>query len=517
MKLSAALSFLCILQATFLLSQPAAEELLRTTNNFENRLFERLSQGDTSHLGLLLAASGRVDSTTYAQHLAELEHILLSLDSARLRRKSPKKQVRKIFESVHDELLRKYALENQFVEIFETGNYNCVSATAVYCFMMDGLGIPYAVMESPNHVYAIAFVEDEQWVMESTDPQQGYYELDEDLYEEQLEALIAQKLITPEQAQSEKIDSILQSIFPNRPISTADLVSFQYANQAIYDFEDAKTYGAFQNALKSYLISRNAYQEQLFIESLGIWLGENDYENPVFFDAAAFFLNTDTIQNEPDFIENSFIYYGNQWLVDSITDKVYELMFEAYQAGTSAQRELRTKIAMIYHLIKAEKHGTQGNFVAAFEASASALRLLRHEDAITYALINLSQLQEQELWSPAQAADTMNAFQADYPEMQSHSKWNSFYAELLLQEIYQLLDIKAFAAIAKRRTEFERVMDNEKIEKLVSPRMIGMVYARLALHDYNKSKSLAAKTLQRGLQYAPNSSELKRYKKMLRL
>lgn len=517
MKISASIAILLVFSSFVLPGQPAARDLLVSQNDFERGLFEKMALGDTSHMGLLLASSGRADSMSHIQYLAVLDRIMLSLDSAKLRRKNPKKQIKKIFESVHEELLRKYELENQFIEIFESGNYNCVSATAVYCYMLNGLGIPFSVMESPNHVYAVAFIEDELWVMESTDPQQGYYEIDDDLYEEQLEQIIAQKLITPEQAQSEKIDSILQALFPNRSISTADLVSFQYANQAIYDYEKAGTFPVFQNALKSYLISRNAYQEQLFIESLGIWLGDNDYENPVFFDAAAYFLNTDTMQKQPDFVKNSFIYYGNQWLVDSISDRVYESMFKAYYAGTSANSELRKEIEMVYHLIKAEKLGTQGQFVAAYKASAKGMRLLRHEDAINYVLINLSQLQQQEIWSAAQAADTMYALQSWYEETRAFSKWNSFYAELLLQEIYYLLDYKEFTSIAKLRADFEAVMDNEDLEKMVSPRMIGMVYSRLALHDYNRSKAQAAQTIQRGFKYAPNSTELKKYQEMLRL
>ena len=110
-------------------------------------------------------------------------------------RKSTKKIVKTVFNTVHEQIFYKYELNNQFCEVFETGFYNCVSASGMYSYFFARLGIPHMMVQIPGHVYVMVMHDDETWVVESTDPQQGFYEIEMQSREETIQEYLAQKLI----------------------------------------------------------------------------------------------------------------------------------------------------------------------------------------------------------------------------------------------------------------------------------------------------------------------------------
>ena len=71
--------------------------------------------------------------------------------------KKEKKRIKFIYDAFHDTFLKKYNSSVFFSEIFKNGNYNCVTATALYCYVFEKLDIPYKVKDLPTHVYLIAY------------------------------------------------------------------------------------------------------------------------------------------------------------------------------------------------------------------------------------------------------------------------------------------------------------------------------------------------------------------------
>ncbi len=517
MKLWYLIGFLA-LGGTLCAQLPAPTELLRIDNAFERKAFEQLQQRDTNHLALLLAASGEMDSLRFQKYRNQLDLIFKELDSARLVRKKPSKQIEKLFESVHDELLVKYEFENQFVEIFERGYYNCVSATAVYSYMLGRMGIKHVIIETPDHVYAAANLQGEEWIMESTDPVQGFYEITEKDRERELDRLVEQKIITREQRFSDKLDSILQHLYPSDGISGSRLVSLQYLNQALYDLEDEKRWEGFQNSLKAYLLAPGEKQSLLLQESLGIWLAEEKIDNPVYYRAIAFFIGNDSSASHRKKVLEAFPYYGQLYLQDTLTPGQFDSITTAYQRGLYADPAGLGEIAVYSRLFKAQKRLDGGDAVAAYPFGRQAVLLdPQLKDARDQIMGVMGRIIVEQSWSNANILDSLRSLHSQVPLLRDEQLWNGIYGETILQEIFLLLDQNRLGAARKLRREFEKMMDDPALDAVVTKSLIGAVYARLALKDYNISKAAAAKTIRKGLEYAPMSSDLLRYKKMMRI
>ena len=71
--------------------------------------------------------------------------------------KHERKRIKRIYNTIHNTFLEKYNIEAHFSDIFINGNYNCVSATALYSYVFESLEIPYKIKETPTHVYLVVY------------------------------------------------------------------------------------------------------------------------------------------------------------------------------------------------------------------------------------------------------------------------------------------------------------------------------------------------------------------------
>lgn len=492
-------------------------DLLVARNRVDSVLFADIVKGDTALLDLLLAAGPVADTVEMQSDAQLLDQLFLSLDSAKLIRKSPKKIVQTIFETVHDGLLKKYEFENQFCEIFRTGYYNCVSATAVYSYMLGRLGIHHAIVEVPSHVYVVAGFEDEDWVMESTDPAQGYYKLSEKDREEQIDLLVTQKLITREQRDSPQLDSILDAMYPSETISVQRLVSIQYQNQGIYDTEDERYFEAFQNALRAYIINRGESNRLLLIETMGNWLDLEEYDHPVFLDAMCFYIALDTSAEFINAVVEAYPFYGQRYLESGLNEDQFASISRAFIDGLASSDSSIQEIVWLNRLFRAQKLLEKRNGLEAYPLAAQAFRYdPTDRDGKRLLLGSLGFISYYEQWSKSEILDTMALYQEKYPDIRE-VMWNSLYAELLLQSMEIELRNQNSVKVARLRTLFEELMDNTSLDKQISHATIASVYGRMALRDYNQSKTRARQTIQKGLEYAPGHPDLIRYGTMIGL
>ena len=80
------------------------------------------------------------------------------------------KQLKSVFEKTHTVFLKRYREQIFFPSVFETGEYNCVTATMLYVLILEKLKLPYAILEEPNHVYVIVYPDEDYIVFETTSP-----------------------------------------------------------------------------------------------------------------------------------------------------------------------------------------------------------------------------------------------------------------------------------------------------------------------------------------------------------
>lgn len=481
-------------------------ETLQFANDFERATFQKLSQGDTNYTALLLAASGRLDAGTAQAYSEKMEALYQSLDSAKLMRKSAKKIVKTIFNTIHDNLFVKYEEENQFCEIFETGYYNCVSATAMYSYMFKRLGVPYQIIEAPNHVYVMAYPKEETWVIESTDPQQGYYELADNSDELYVRYLIEQKMITESQASLRNPADIVNEFNPTAPIDYRRLAAIQYHNQAIYDSEANRFYEGIKNHLKARYIDPTADYTGVSYIFLS-WIEKEQYNNPQFFDILPWVFYTVTEEERLEML-NNLEYYGQQYNLGKLNEEQFNAFFDVldtvYSYNDSALKVVREK-RMLALTVMAIQNGQ------AKAASSNVRKLMdsnpsdfRHQSLF---LASLGLLINNGSWTDETALDSVEMLHNRYPELKDFGLWKNLVAELYLLEAVGAINRKNLSLAEKHLNRLEEILQGE-VPEAVNEELVAIAYSKVAHYSYRRSKSKALYWVEQGLRYSPNSSLL---------
>src|SRR5690349_14148654 len=157
-------------------------------SEFERETFQRFQKREANAFSLFMANGSllREDKIKESEQKFYDQVALLGKETSA---KKNDKRVKTIYDNLHAKLLSKYELKNRFEEVFYNGNFNCVSATALYALAFEKLGIPYGIKEEPSHVYLIAYPYAERIVLQTTSPSAGYYTVNDEFKQRYVKTL----------------------------------------------------------------------------------------------------------------------------------------------------------------------------------------------------------------------------------------------------------------------------------------------------------------------------------------
>jgi hypothetical protein len=79
-----------------------------------------------------------------------------------------------LYSKTHHRYLKNYEEYATFDELWDGGDYNCLTGTALYALLLDHFGYEYKVIETNYHIFLLAKVGDDQVLLEATDPINGF-------------------------------------------------------------------------------------------------------------------------------------------------------------------------------------------------------------------------------------------------------------------------------------------------------------------------------------------------------
>jgi tetratricopeptide (TPR) repeat protein len=141
----------------------------------EQRLFVDAGDGALDEFSLLAAsliASGenRIENLDrYEKSLARwIQELRPSIDFGQ----PMEKNAEKVFSFMHRRMLAGgYRLESTDLRaVFDKGQYNCISASVLYCCLADGIGLPCRGLETPGHAMCRVFLPNGRLDVETTCP-----------------------------------------------------------------------------------------------------------------------------------------------------------------------------------------------------------------------------------------------------------------------------------------------------------------------------------------------------------
>ena len=161
---------LTVLLIIFFLSQKSVAQ--EYTSKIEEIILNAYKKDSVNYnfLKSICAIDSTFSETNYSEYYKKLDDVIKTLPSKESKSKKETKRIKKVYDIIHSKFLKKYEANSIFTDIFKNGNYNCVTASAIYAYIFDKLDVPYHVKEAPSHVYLIAYPKTHNIYLETTAP-----------------------------------------------------------------------------------------------------------------------------------------------------------------------------------------------------------------------------------------------------------------------------------------------------------------------------------------------------------
>lgn len=463
---------------------------------FEQNSFQQYLDGESiAPIDLLL-------SFNYTQRKTDLARkgvsaIIEKLEAKDIRQKSLKKQLKLIYKYVHSSTLKKYESPEYFNELFVSGTYNCVSASALYALVLDHFDINYIIKETPKHVYLVADPENLRILIETTMPQGGMLYYDEKSKRDFVSYMVRNKLISQREYESNSNDALFNKYFyeKDNDIDIYQLAALQYYNKGITLFDEKKFKSAAANFEKASLLYNSTSIQYMHSGSYGNLLDEQNTSKKFDGKVLAKYINLNL--NDAEVIQygvSELGYVINELLVNYPDIVRFKQYYHDLITNLSDSVETDEFAQLYYYQLGYYNYANQ-NFAGAFQNLAIAhlknphninIKNLIHDTGLKHMFVDR---QHESL------IDSFEYYFDIFPFLYDYNDYQTYYTYCYLKSIYDHYDnnkIKEGAALLKR---FEQVI-KEKPDVLFQDDHVERTFAMICYyyleHDYvTKAKKYA--------------------------
>lgn len=197
---------------------------------FEQEVFENPG---SSYVNMFMAIGKQADEAKAKDAEQKIRAFIQEVQRSKILNYSEVKKINALHKLVHERFLTDYKLDAQFQEIFVTGKYNCVSATALFAIVLEELEIPYYIQEKPSHVFIMAYPSSKSISVEMTAKRDASWLPErKDVY--QSVAILLEYGMTTEQEIKRLGENAVYNNYYNinKQIDIEDLAGIQYMNQS---------------------------------------------------------------------------------------------------------------------------------------------------------------------------------------------------------------------------------------------------------------------------------------------
>lgn len=173
--------------ACLLIQAQAFSQSLSSTNpllqldlnsGYETQTFLQFNRSSTREiLSLLLAVSPEAEQTIENEIQQNLDDLVSLLKKKQAAYNNEEKFLRYMYYKIHRKYLKHYTHYPDFLSLFNAGQYDCVTGTALYAYLLDTLGYDYTIKELAYHIYLLVEPQNnpkQTYLIESTDPIYGF-------------------------------------------------------------------------------------------------------------------------------------------------------------------------------------------------------------------------------------------------------------------------------------------------------------------------------------------------------
>ncbi|HEX6891226.1 MAG TPA: hypothetical protein VF141_11035 [Chryseolinea sp.] len=473
-----------------------------------------LKKNEKDYLKLFLANSltGEAELKLFEQKITET---IREIESSGALKKKNDKKIKQIYNIVHNRFLIKYQLENRFYEIIKTGDYNCVTATALYAIIFEELNIPYAIKEEPTHVYLVAYPNTENILVETTTPFSGLLAFDASFKANYVNTLKNQKVIGGTESLRSVDELFNKYYFGNDNITINQLVGIHYMNDGLFKRDHDDLAGAYDQLKKAYLYYPNTRSEYLLMVFTVAQL-ENSNLEPLKraalvgqisrFKSAG--ITTEMVKGEFHMITQNILSKDND-------KELYRRCYEETLKYIS-DAEVANEISYIYYYESGRVFYNQGNYTRAKPFFSNALSLQPNNvdlGGVFVACLTQSFRNER---NNSAIVDSLEFYKRKFKSLEQNNNFNSIMALAYIIECGNSYQKNNATDGEKYRLLFEGMYDSPLDITILSPNDVGNAYSAASVYYFKKGQREKAKQLlDKGLKIVPDNYQLKTRKQMI--
>jgi tetratricopeptide (TPR) repeat protein len=489
---------------------------LRFGSDLERKSFNNFfGKNDRSQLlPVLISISAGTSDDDVKNVSNRIEGVTSSLASTGIDKRKPDKKIKAVYDQVHSSLLKKYEMENRFYEIFLSGNYNCVTATALYSLVFENLQIPYEIKEEPTHVYLLAYPNANNILVETTAPLYGFLNFDPKFKERFIMNLKDQKLIGTSELESKTLEELFNThYFKNDKIDLTKLVGIHYMNDALFKNDHRMAKEAYQQAQKAYWFYPSARCEYLLVHFGAVALSEEKKAlEKAKLIAQISRLTKQGVTN--DMIKGEFTNLTQDVLFRSNNKTQYKECYEIIHSGVQDQ-ELADDIEFTYNYELGRVYYNQGNYTTAQGYFEHSLKMQPNNVEITGIFVSVISQNMRHTTGGREAIDSLQSYKRKFPSLVENNNFNSMLATATVMQFGECYQKSLSSAGDSHRQEFEAMMKSNR-NLNVSQSIIGGAYSAACSYYFKRGQKAKAKEIvSKGLELAPGNYELRARQQML--
>jgi len=517
----------CVLLKVYTFSQVRpAEGLLTQTDSLakKNELF--FSNIEEERFFHLFVSSGNPDMAFRMMFAAmgiadEAESALKSLESDKkyLQEKTiklkPKKKIDFIYQFIHKKYFDKYEHLAMLPDAFTTGKFNCLSASIIYAWLFHKMDIPFEAKFTENHVFLIAFPESSSIVVEATNPMMNRSSVKESYKVEYVNWLRNMKIIGADEVRSKSVAEIFNEYYyGHKTGGFRELISGHYRNLSANHVLEGLDY---EKLLGCYLLS-NYFQQDfqstyiILLLAYDFFSNTNNLQLPV---AAqmSIVLSRMKLPNQNEYLLVNCLYEISEQQLFSMGDTVlYEKSWNTiYSMNTDSAIVL--KLEKLYNHAMGMYHMNNRNHLKALQFVEQSF-FLDPEDEFTCELLGGALKKLAASYGPTKSDSVIMSKLDTYMEISQTLRkdfaMRYFRISYYSQKAHDAYTIGNIQEGDKNLIQLEKIIENEGTDFLSEYDFV-KVYISASFWFYKKYDNKKAKEyIDRGLNYFPENSELKR-------
>ncbi len=478
-------------------------------SSFERQSFTEYANGEENFLKLLLAVDPAVNKLKYDITRREITVELHRLQNRKFLRAKDNKKILLLFEDVNKNILRKYQENTLFPELFNSGIFNCLTASAYYGILLDSLNIPFDFRETYNHVHPVAYPNEQEVKIETTDPYSGIRYFDEKLKVRFVNYLLETKRVSRYEYDTTSVDDLFNRYYlPEKSIGMKELAGLQYMNDALNKVAVNDDQAAFEQIKKAFFLYPSPRVLTVFQFILNGAFFNNELDKASVSDYFEYFSRlVDKEVLSADVVASNFTYLSNTVLLRRSDVLLYDSIYHSLE-GKIGQPELRKNIEFTYSLLRGKSYLNDFRLDEAMKLFERAFTLENNDMEVQTLLVTTLAYYFQNS-STEEMVGRIEKLSETFPGLGKNGMFLHLKMTAYLSYAEELFDFGQPENALAYLNKFEMIYDQNP-EMDISYRLVGDAYSSAAVYffkRYNVQK--ARELLEKGLKIAPDNFELR--------